>query len=297
MKKFYLILAMCIVTSVFAQNSFPTSNAIWNESVEGRSRYYGLLGDTIINEKLYSKLYQFSDTVLLYDKIKGYVGALRNEVQKVFFKPGYTPYPEILLYDFGAKVGDTVWHNAKMVYDEYYHDYYIEYCSDNDCYSVIYEITDDRTYYTYSPIPMWDIGVWKEGIGSDNGLLLSIGVSFPMCMSFNDFNLNCFKHNDTVKYLWNPKCNQCFCPTVNMKEHLDYDFINVFPNPNIGNFRIKCSNFRIDDIEIFDIIGTKLEAKSMMQIAEDEIIIDISHLQSGMYFLKIENLIFKIIKN
>jgi len=110
---------------------FPTSNAIWNESVERRSRYYGLLGDTIINEKLYSKLYQFSDTVLLYDKIKGCVGALRNEVQKVFFKPGYTPSPEILLYDFGAKVGDTVWHNAKMVYDEYYHDYYIEYCSDS----------------------------------------------------------------------------------------------------------------------------------------------------------------------
>ena len=68
MKKLYLILVMCIATSAFAQNSFPTSNAIWNESIFVNDRQseelFGLLGDTIINEKLYSKLYEFTDTIL-----------------------------------------------------------------------------------------------------------------------------------------------------------------------------------------------------------------------------------------
>jgi hypothetical protein len=72
-------------TSSFAQNYFPTSNAIWNESILNYNSYYGLLGDTLINDMNYSKLYQFSDTVLSIENIQKYIGAIRNEGQKVFF--------------------------------------------------------------------------------------------------------------------------------------------------------------------------------------------------------------------
>ena len=68
MKRKFLILIFCAATNAFAQDSFPTSNAIWNESIYvngiSRTMLYGLLGDTIINDILYSKLYQLSDTVL-----------------------------------------------------------------------------------------------------------------------------------------------------------------------------------------------------------------------------------------
>ena len=93
MKKLIIILFTILSISSYAQESFPTSNAIWNESVEGHYSTYGLLGDTIINDVLYSKLYEFSDTLLSEVNIKNYIGAFRNEGKKVWFKfAGYYGY-------------------------------------------------------------------------------------------------------------------------------------------------------------------------------------------------------------
>ena len=289
------MLLMGLNLSSFAQESFPTSNDIWNESVEGHCRLFGLLGDTVINDVIYSKLYQFADTVLLEANIykdqhtKGYIGAIRNEGQKVFFKPAIWEHFDILLYDFGAKVGDTVWHNAWI---PPYNGYYIDFEVCLDCYSIVSSITIDennqkiyRVNCPYPPYLSWH-DRWYEGIGSDKGVLFSLQSSYPDYWSMEDFKLNCFKHNNTVKYLDNPKCNKCFCTATSIIENSYSDMIKIFPNPtkDIINIDIP-ENINIKSISIYSIDG-KLVKKNKYLYNSGQL--DINKLNIGSYILNIE---------
>jgi len=73
--------------------------------------------------------------------------------------------------------------------------------------------------------------------------------------------------------------------------------IVIYPNPTIGELRITNYELRMGIPEIFDVIGRRQKAEGRRQNAGGELVIDISHLQSGIYFLKIDNHTFKIIKN
>ena len=77
--------------------------------------------------------------------------------------------------------------------------------------------------------------------------------------------------------------------------------VNVFPNPTTGKFSVFSSQFSVERIEIFDVYGRKQKAESRKQKAEGNIEMDISNLQSGIYFIKIttetEIIVKKIIKN
>ena len=305
MKKLYLILAMCIATSALAQNSFPTSNAIWNERIYVNDRKYeklfGLLGDTIINDVLYSTLYEFSDTILSKENIKGYIGGLRNEEQKVFFRPANWEYygdgiPDILLYDFGAEVGDVVYHNA-IIYSYGNGGYADIQPHDGGGGSIIISITIDennRKVFTCSG----GGSQWYEGMGSIAGVLRTIPTAEPLDGNTYSYKLDCLKHNDTVKYV-NSSCNKCFCHwLINISDYkLDNNCINIFPNPTnyelrITNYELRITNY---ELRIFDIIGKTVFVQKLNE-NEIEYNINISHLQDGVYFLEIDNRSFKIIK-
>jgi hypothetical protein len=62
--------------------------------------------------------------------------------------------------------------------------------------------------------------------------------------------------------------------------------IKIYPNPTTGKFRILSSEFRVVNVEIFDVYGKsvlKLESRN----SNPETIINVSYLQSGIYFVKI----------
>jgi hypothetical protein len=61
---------------------------------------------------------------------------------------------------------------------------------------------------------------------------------------------------------------------------------NIFPNPTNGEFRISSSEFRIDNIAIYDVYG-KCVLKPETQNSKQETIINVSHLQAGIYLVKI----------
>jgi len=70
--------------------------------------------------------------------------------------------------------------------------------------------------------------------------------------------------------------------------------IKIYPNPTSGELQIETSDMRCEilDIEIFDVYGKKIVSnlKSQVSSLKSQVsnqIIDISHLQSGVYFLKI----------
>jgi hypothetical protein len=97
---------------------------------------------------------------------------------------------------------------------------------------------------------------------------------------------------------------------VNTQEKIE---LKVYPNPTTGELRItnrssdrsKLSEanyeLRITNIEVFDIVGRKQKAEGRKQNGDSEIIIDISHLQSGIYFVKVNTesgqVVEKIIKH
>jgi hypothetical protein len=80
----------------------------------------------------------------------------------------------------------------------------------------------------------------------------------------------------------------------------------VYPNPTNGKFIIYGSQFI--NIEIFDIVGRVVgtnqhvcpeqQGEHIGSPKQDDIItIDISHLSNGMYFLKVDGKVYKVVKN
>jgi len=70
--------------------------------------------------------------------------------------------------------------------------------------------------------------------------------------------------------------------------------LRIFPNPTNGQLRI--TNYELREntvIEIYDIYGKKL---SHFTIHDSQFTIDISHLANGMYFLKVDEKVVKVIK-
>ena len=77
-----------------------------------------------------------------------------------------------------------------------------------------------------------------------------------------------------------------------------FENINIYPNPTIGELRIESRELRMNDVEIFDISGKTLLSQKFPMFSET--VINISHLTSGLYFLKISteagNVLKKVFK-
>ena len=70
--------------------------------------------------------------------------------------------------------------------------------------------------------------------------------------------------------------------------------IKVYPNPTYGQLTMNNEQLIINDVEIYDVVGQKLQ--STIVNLQSEITIDISHLPAGVYFLKAGNKVAKVVK-
>jgi hypothetical protein len=88
MKKYILLFITVLFSSntIYSQTEdekvFPESDAIWvihlYKGYESNQYIYGVSGDTIINEKKYSKLYLLNDSTLTIDAEDIYVAGIRQ---------------------------------------------------------------------------------------------------------------------------------------------------------------------------------------------------------------------------
>jgi len=306
----YLIplFAFCICNA-FAQNNFPTSNAIWNYSVLAddwfsgmsgeKNIYYTICGNTTINDTVYYKLYTTLDTIMCGENLGEFKGYFRQDGSKVYFTPYSLSGPEFLLYDFGLSIGDTIVLNYGFYYRFWKnlngHHYYDDHEFNDWQYKRL--TVNNVGFENGIKVIYLDDDIWYEGIGSIFGLFHK-GEQELNGYSFG-FSLNCFKHNDTIKYLHNTDCNKCFCKDyIDVKDYIqDFSNMYIYPNPTSGKFKITNYELRMGCIEIFDIMGRRQKAEGRRQKTEDEMLINISHLLPGIYFLKIDNQTIKIIKN
>lgn len=65
-----------------------------------------------------------------------------------------------------------------------------------------------------------------------------------------------------------------------------YGNINVYPNPTIGELRIENGKLRIEKITLFDVYGRNV-LTSFVTLLSPETNLNISHLSTGIYFVKI----------
>jgi len=65
-----------------------------------------------------------------------------------------------------------------------------------------------------------------------------------------------------------------------------YEKITLVPNPTTGELKIENGELKIENVEIFDIYGRKLSSHHLITSSPNHLI-NISHLHSGIYFVKI----------
>ncbi|MDR0507112.1 MAG: T9SS type A sorting domain-containing protein [Dysgonamonadaceae bacterium] len=298
MKTKLLLLFMFLSVNAFSESVFPESDAIWNIQINGIEHYYGLSGDTIINDLSYSKLYLLNDTTLNIDAKDEYVGGFRQEGKKVYFRPDeYQPYysdktpsVETLLYDFSKNIGDTIWHDFLIQGEWYMNDsitasivYNIGECQQHKTYSLQqFVVNYDGDYIDHLASMMGANDTSIEGVGSNRGLFYFLYYA-PMSGGISH-HLACMKQGNEIKYIDNPKCNTCFCYStaglqeskVSLTEVQQTDgFIQITGEPTL----FPCC------IKLFDLTGQLILDISVS--VENEYV-PIRQMPSGIYLYQIQ---------
>ena len=71
--------------------------------------------------------------------------------------------------------------------------------------------------------------------------------------------------------------------------------ITIYPNPTTGELQVTSYELQVTNVEIFDVYGRKLSSHHLITLSSHRKI-DISHLNSGIYFVKISTVAGEVIK-
>ena len=296
MKKFFFILLALASFKANAQTyqyvPFPEGNAVWSEKYSYENwvpTYYYLncydkvsltVEDTIINSRIYKKLYLFNDSVFNINNAI-YLGGIREENKKIYYLGDTIHYGkpldctnEVLLYDFNLNVGDTFYFGLPQT------DSLI--CN-NSYWNVVVISIDTinlgnklRKRFIFNDYTTQ----WIEGIGNVNGLLLSIPPWIPG--SVPQGSLICFKQNDTIVY-FNSNFSECMPLNINENNVMNENIL-VFPNPANDYLIIKSGITQPFTYQLYNIQGI-LQKEGEVTASQSEI--NVADLPRGMYILKI----------
>ncbi len=259
-----------IVKSVNSPNHFELSKI-----------QYSIMGDTIINNNSYHKMYSM-DYDSLINNLQ-YMGAIREDsMQRVFalLIPNSPIFPndiindsiETLIYDFNLMLGDTFF--VKGISDS------IQIVNNIDSVQIA-GLWRKRISFSSAGI---STRIWIEGIGDMKGLF------FPALFEFENRNtLTCYE--DSEIFWTNPKLLQhgtsCFSVGIKPKISKSNFSIKVYPNPASTSLYFdfeKTYNHKML-LEIYDMLGQRIYAISISK-NENNINISLEGLNKGIYFYK-----------
>jgi len=255
------------------------ADSVGNTAIVGASTdYYFFDGDSIVGDKIYKKLYQYSNEQHTNRILSGFV---REENQKTYFVdnkfvPNFSL--ENILYDFSLEEGN-IFEKIKQSADYYgniYRDtmyFFVQSCDT----VIINSEPKKRMILKFSESDLM-VDTVIENVGSLHGLL------YPLCYicSGGFHELLCYSQNDELFYQ-NPKYSKCYWSLEDFTslKKLAVNVCHIFPNPADDIINISCLNNAISRIEIVDIAGKKVYSHTYK---EDTI--DVSSFSKGLYLLK-----------
>lgn len=283
MKKVFFLLTALLTLSSFGQTyyPFPTDSATW--SVEEYywgwfpdpdgciAKHYGLVGDTIIDGKTYSKLfgnnlsgdYPYSDTTFNI-ATANYVAAVREDSTKKIWIREPNDTIDVLYYDFALDTGDTFCFNYFGM----------------GCFPVSYidSILINGNYRRQIYFQTWNLETWIEGIGSTTGW-------FQWQYGGTDsWQLLCYKENQNLLY----GGSYCHCDSYTGINDLNTENIEakVYPNPTTGKLTIELKDKTITSFSISNLLGEVMMERKLSQ-QETKVELNLKNFAEGVYYIQL----------
>jgi hypothetical protein len=307
MKRVLLSIIFYVSVSAYGQTSvyhpFPDSGAVWIEMygtghsnlcccsggpcVEERYFQHFLRGDTVIGINSYKKIcksgryrWYISGPPTCPPWCTGnwawnyfaeqYVGAIRQDTsqRKVFFVPS-SASSEALLYDFNLNPGDTLPPS------------YINYNYPNNIISSIDSILIGNNYHKKYNISTPGAASLIEGIGSTFGLLYSVDPPFEftntlLCVIIDSSNV----YPDSLI--------ACLFETGAHELLPDNNYLLISPNPTTNQLTIENGKWKMENVEVFDVIGKRMIALPLNPLKGTFAEINVSGLSAGIYFVRVK---------
>lgn len=298
-KNLVLFITALFITSAFCQTyqyvPFPDSGAIWSEVYLpplGNDGYpppvyerFAVNGeDTIIDNKSYTKLFLFYDSVFNKSNANCIGGIREDENKQIYYKSNsyvheFKPmndlfgFEEIVLYNFSVDVHDTI-KKGNFVPGE------------PNRYLIVTNIDTIQIGNTLRKIISFQHTwvKWIEGIGSVKGLLFNSGA---LPTNGIDGDLICFLNNDTVYYeniFTQYTFPSCFPILTNINKNNNNN-IKAYPNPN-NNSEITFAfpKVMVISLEVFDFEG---RSYGLFEIGDMSLLVlSTEKYQPGIYFYK-----------
>lgn len=83
------------------------------------------------------------------------------------------------------------------------------------------------------------------------------------------------------------------CNSTNVEENASHDFV-AYPNPAKDIVKLSAISGQLSVVKIYNMMGMLIEK---FEFSSDEVKIDVSDYNSGIYFFNVDGETFKIIKN
>jgi hypothetical protein len=87
-----------------------------------------------------------------------------------------------------------------------------------------------------------------------------------------------------------------FSDIVKIKNNIKIEDIKIYPNPTNDIFYVHTNNLNQTEVKIFNVIGIEMQNFDY-NVGNNSIEVDISNFSLGLYHIKINNNIYKVIKN
>lgn len=291
MQKLFISIFLIASTIAFSQNNitFFEANARWYVArtyinptpehpgfVETKTSLYGFLGDTLISDKPWLKIYKTSDSTFSNTE---YLGAIREENGKVYYIDQEDS--KDTLYNFNLEVGDSVYYGLS----NYWGDYLIlEKIDSIDINGKLHKL-----YYFEELIDMAGSlkEIWIEGIGSIHGPLFPANPRDFSESQPDSTKVTCYLHGNEI-YWSNPFYEECYINIVLSTEEFYEKGFTLFPNPVKDKLIIEIPKFASSgfNVSIYDLGGKVVLSEKFNK--KQTIKINVASLIEGIYILEIE---------
>ncbi|MDH6354787.1 hypothetical protein M2132_001118 [Dysgonomonas sp. PH5-45] len=270
-------------------DAFPKSDAIWVihlfdvDQWKGEQYVYGLLGDTIVNDMEYQKLYLLNDTILTIDSRDIYVGGIRQDGTKVYIKPAdnknQEELDEFLMFDFNWDGTELIIKKPPMGW---------------------YNFAKQPTFENVAPIEYWDIDYSDfyyyyyyylvEGTGATSGLFF---MPFEFILDNSGRGqggrLICMKQGDEIKYL-SEGCASCFETepiSSSISESKKDNIAHVLYTPANDAVQINIESKIPALFQLYDVNGRQVMD---FELNETTTTVNAYNLPGGVYIYRISNI-------